>query len=53
MVRQVFIALKEDSRKGDFKELTDKDRIELEIELEDEEIEVISKVSWKKYVKKK
>ena len=53
MLRQVFIALKEDSRKGDFKELTDKDRIELEIELEDEEIEVISKVSWKKYVKEK
>ena len=53
MLRQVFDALKEDSRKGDFKELTDKDRIELQIELEDEEIEGISKVAWKKYVKKK
>ena len=41
MIRKVYIALKEDSRKGDFKELTDKDRIELEIELDDEEIEDI------------
>ena len=53
MIRNVFIALKEDCKKGDFKDLTDKDRIELEINVEDEDIEGISKNAWKKYIKEK
>ena len=41
MIHQVYDALKEDSRSGDFKALTDKDRKELEIDYTDEDIENI------------
>ena len=53
MIHQVYDALKEDSRSGDFKALTDKDRKELDIKYSDEVIEVFGKVVWKKYIKKK
>ena len=43
MIRQVYVSLKEDSRKGDFVSLTNGDREELEIEFLDEDIEEISK----------
>ena len=53
MARQVFSALKEDSKSGDFKSLTDKDRLDLEINLEDDGIEMVLKLAWKKYIKEK
>ena len=48
MLRQVFSALKEDSKSGDFKSLTDKDRLDLKINLDDDGIEMVSKLAWKK-----
>ena len=53
MIHKVYIALREDSHKGDFKALTDKDRKDLEINLTDEEVKHIPKVSWKKFIKEK
>ena len=51
MIHQVYVALKEDSRSGDFKALTDKDRKDLDIKHSDEDIEVFGKIAWKKYIK--
>ena len=45
MLEQVFNALKNDSKKGDFVELTDKDRNSLNIDMTNEEIKVLS--IWK------
>ena len=53
MLRQVFEALKEDTRNGDVVSLTNRDKIELEIYITDEDIAQISKVSWKKFVREK
>ena len=53
MIRQVFTALKEDSRKGDFIFMSNNDRIELEINKTDEKIAEITKYCWKKYVKER
>ena len=53
LIRQVFDVLNEDSRKGDFVYLTNHDKIELEIDLSNEEISSISKWSWKKYLREK
>ena len=53
MVRQVFEEQKEDSKKGDFKDLTDKDRISLDIKYQDHKIEASTKQSWKKFLKHK
>ena len=53
MIHKVYITLREDSRKGDFKALTDKDREDLEINLTDEKIEVFPKLAWKKFIKEK
>ena len=53
MIHQVYVALKEDSRSGDFKALTDKDRKDLDIKYSDKDIEVFGKVAWKKYIKEK
>ena len=53
MIRQVFVTQRGDSKKGDFKDLTDKDRISLDIEYTDNDIEGITKQSWTKYVKNK
>ena len=52
MLRQVFEALKEDTRNGDVVSLTNRDKIELEIYITDEDIAQISKVRWKKFVRK-
>ena len=43
MVKQVFMEEKEDSKKGDFKDITDKDIILLDIEFEDHQIEATIK----------
>ena len=48
MIHKVFKALNEDSRKGDFIDLTNKDKLDLNIDLTNIEIESISKWSWKK-----
>ena len=53
MLRQVFDALKDDSRKGDFVELTNCDREDLGIILTTDDIEVLSKTQWKKMIKVK
>ena len=53
MIRQVYDTLKGDTRKGDFISLTNSDRNELNIDISDEDISLISKWSWKKYVKEK
>ena len=53
IIRQVYDALNEDSRKGDFISLINCDKIDLKIDLTDDEISLISKYSWKKYVKEK
>ena len=51
MIKQVFMLQKHDSRKGDFKDLTDKDRDTLDIQWEDDDIAAASKHAWKKLLK--
>ena len=53
MIKQVFITQREDSRKGDFKDLTHIDRLALDIEYTDNDIESIPKKAWTKYIKNK
>ena len=53
MIRQVFEALKVDSRKGDFVALVKEDIETLNIDLSEEEITLITKLQWKKYVHEK
>ena len=53
MIKRVYITLKEDSRKGDFICETNIDKIALDIDLSDEEIQIISKGVWKNYLDKK
>ena len=53
MLRKVFDALKDDSRKGDFVNLSNQDRKELNINYTDIEIENSSKSQWKKIIKSK
>ena len=53
MIQQVIKALNEDSKKGDFVNLTNKDRTELEIDLSNEEIEGMSQYMWKRYINNK
>ena len=48
MIRKVYNTTKEDSRKGDFVNLTEPDKQELEIDFSDEEIKSISKWRFKK-----
>ena len=50
MIRQVYEALKGDSRKGDFVSLIKTDMEELSIEITEEEIVSLKKTDWKKYV---
>ena len=50
MLRQVYEALKGDSRKGDFVSLIKTDMEELSIEITEEEIVSLKKTDWKKYV---
>ena len=53
MLKQVFEALKNDSRKGDFVNLTDRDKSSLKINMTDGEIKVLSKWKWKVLLKMK
>ena len=51
MLRKVFEAQKQESKKGDFVALTNKDKVALGISLSDQEIQQMSKWKWKKIVK--
>ena len=53
MIVQVYNALREDHRKSNFVQLTNFDRQDLDIELTDEDIQTIPKITWKKYIKEK
>ena len=53
IIRQVFEALRYDSRKGDFYDLVMKDLEDLKIDLSEEDIQVLNKSQWKKYVHEK
>ena len=52
MIRDVFNLLKEDSRKGDFVNLVERDLRELKITMSHDEIQQCSKGQWKQLVKK-
>ena len=51
LVLQVYMAQQEDSRKGDFTQLTNEDRAYLKIDYEDDEIQSMTKEAWKKLIK--
>ena len=53
MLFKVFQALKEESRKGDFVALTNKDRLDLDISLSNSDIENMSIWKWKQIIKQK
>ena len=53
MLSRVFQTLKEDSTKGDFVALTNKDKLDLEITFTDIDIKNMSKRRWKRIVKEK
>ena len=53
MIRQVYETLQEDSRKGDFLDLVNRDLEEINIDYTKEEIMHTNKVYWKKYVHEK
>ena len=53
LVKQVYTALKEDSRKGDLVSLVNSDKEEFEIDCTDEEIKTMSRHTWKQFIKKK
>ena len=53
LVNQVYMAQKEDSRRGDFVQLTCEDRKTLDIDHEDDEIRLMTKQAWKTFVKEK
>ena len=52
MIRQVYEALKVDSRKGDFVNLIKKDFEDLNIDITEEDIILLKKIEWKKYINK-
>ena len=53
MLRQVYDTLKEESRHGDFVSLTQSDKNALNIDISEEDIQLVSKWSWKKYLTEK
>jgi hypothetical protein len=53
MIRQVYEALKTESRNGDFVNLVKKDMDELDIGLSEEDIQNTTKLEWKNFVNKK
>ena len=53
MLRQVYDTLKEESRHGDFVYLIHSDKKKLNIDIPEEEIQLVSKWSWKKYLTEK
>lgn len=50
MIRQVYETLKLDSRKGDFVYLIKQDMEDLDLELTEEEIQICTKIQWKKFI---
>ena len=50
MIRQVYETLKLDSRKGDFVYLIKQDMEDLDLDLTEEEIQVCTKIQWKKFI---
>ena len=53
MIRQVYEALKTESRNGDFVNLVKKDMDELDIQLSEEDIKNTTKLVWKNFVNEK
>ena len=53
LTKQVYLTLKTDSRKCDFKALKDIDRQDIDIDYTDEQIEDIEKSAWKKFIKER
>ena len=53
MISQVYTAMREDCKKGDFVSLIESDILDLEINHSDSEIEEMSRSSWKKYKKRR
>jgi len=53
MMKQVYDEQKVKCRKGDFVDQVEKDKIELDIKLEDKEIKEILKPKWKEMIKRK
>ena len=53
MLSKVFRLLHTDSRKGDFVDLSNRDKTELEIFMTNDEIEAMSRWQWQKLVKQK
>ena len=53
MLGKVFRVLQADSRKGDFVDISSRDKTELDIVMTDEEIEAMSKLQWKQLNKQK
>ena len=53
MISTVFKALKEDSRRGDFVHLTTKEKVDLDIDLSNDEIESMSQWMWKRFLNNK
>ena len=51
MISQVYHTMKEDSKKGDYIGLINKDKLELGINLTDSEIKDLPRSSWKRYIK--
>ena len=51
MISQVYHTMKEDSKKGDYISLINKDKLDLGINLTDSEIKDLPKSSWKRYIK--
>ena len=53
LVKQVYLELKADNRKGDLVSLLNSDKEDLEINLSDDWIQDLPKSTWKKYLKEK
>ena len=53
IMKQVYDEQKVKCRKGDFVDQVEKDKIELDIKLEDKEIKEILKPKWKEMIKRK
>ena len=53
MIRKVYNALKQESRRGDFVELVQADLQEIKLNMNDQDIQNLSKMKWKTMVKSK
>ena len=50
MIKQVYEALKIESRKGDFVDLIKKDLEEVNIDIKEDDVKLMKKIDWKRYV---